>query len=627
MVLIVQLAFGPLLWGFEVAPIALQATLLFALAAQLWQPKNRGVFLGLTASLVGGIACHNPWSTTGSALLSGVAGFSTQLVTAHFRLDGTARKLAWGVYSGHMLLEAWLYSWSVFCLALLPTLIALWVNRPSTNIHVILDQYAKDVAAQVEAGTFDPREFKPRYEAFMVCPAVPAEFRQRDSQGFTSMSVLHPLLMVLQNGGSHAIGVTFQLYAEEVTKRDFPLSQVGLLARIGSARIRTTQQHTGLYSIHPISFSLSLVDFSAKEGSEELITRHMTGFKTLVTADIAWTRSEIRRVNQVQITLLNVLQNNTAEVGTNLLEMLYTEEAAAMHVDLGLAWECHMSSEIPPRIRNYLLDNFHRQRHTKGTALRQQVEQAELSRRRIVAALVTRAIANLPVRLEAQCHARTEHAALEQLRGRNAIAAANWPSNAELDAQRVWSRREREAGRAARRALKQADDAERARVKAAQDDAVRLRTHRWQKEARRREAAARDAATRRAVLVAVAEETPQQEHSETGSRPTPLALSKVRAELLHAADGSRAMVHTDDDGDRSVVSVATTNIVIPRATRHFVERVAERDVDVHKIKFSLKHGTIKRGHDSNTIVHLGPEGGVDVVTDLSGRHAITAWNS
>ena len=83
----------------------------------------------------------------------------------------------------------------------------------------------------------------------------------------------------------------------------------------------------------------------------------------------------------------------------------------------------------------------------------------------------------------------------------------------------------------------------------------------------------------------------------------------------------------DQEDGRSVISVATTHWPLPTPSNHAVERAAEHGATRRQMQRTMKHGPVELSahgtEDAPRLVHRGPPGGVDVVTDATGEVAIT----
>ena len=164
-----------------------------------------------------------------------------------------------------------------------------------------------------------------------------------------------------------------------------------------------------------------------------------------------------------------------------------------------------------------------------------------------------------------------------------------------------------------------------------QERASRTATFVANQDATKAEAEARKARSHADALRLSTQEIPK------ARRPTPLNLGafvapKPAAPLATLADWSPPTAveraAADDDG-RSVVSVATTSILMPAPTAHAAKRAADRHLDRRELQWTLKHGTAEASASGSAnaprIVHRGRPGGVDLVTDDMASAVISAW--
>ena len=249
-------------------------------------------------------------------------------------------------------------------------------------------------------------------------------------------------------------------------------------------------------------------------------------------------------------------------------------------------------------------------------------------------------------RLVAETAAGAVGAVLAAARARDSAEARRVRQEREAEAERaerkrrereVRAERERRAEEAVRaaqladaRAEQEAVEREAERQQRREAERVAREGRERERDAHKRAWAEQKAAARREREAREAAERQRRERTRSVPKPAPQRAPRPPVALADAAGWAprRPATMGDDDG-RSVVSVATTAMPLPRPTQHAVERAGERELDRHEVQWTMKHGEVEHtgfGADGTpTLVHRGRVGGVDVVTDADARAVITAW--
>jgi len=249
-------------------------------------------------------------------------------------------------------------------------------------------------------------------------------------------------------------------------------------------------------------------------------------------------------------------------------------------------------------------------------------------------------------RLVAETAAGAVGAVLAAARARDSAEARRVRQEREAEAERaerkrrereVRAERERRAEEAVRaaqladaRAEQEAVEREAERQQRREAERVAREGRERERDAHKRAWAEQKAAARREREAREAAERQRRERTRSAPKPAPQRAPRPPVALADAAGWAprRSATMGDDDG-RSVVSVATTAMPLPRPTQHAVERAGERELDRHEVQWTMKHGEVEHtgfGADGTpTLVHRGRVGGVDVVTDADARAVITAW--
>ena len=108
-----------------------------------------------------------------------------------------------------------------------------------------------------------------------------------------------------------------------------------------------------------------------------------------------------------------------------------------------------------------------------------------------------------------------------------------------------------------------------------------------------------------------------------------LVASAARSARRHqpAPTAAAAAASPEEEDGRSVMSVATSNWPMPTPSNHALQRAAEHGATQRQFQHTMKHGPVELSthgtEDAPRLVHRGPPGGVDVVTDATGEVAIT----
>ena len=283
----------------------------------------------------------------------------------------------------------------------------------------------------------------------------------------------------------------------------------------------------------------------------------------------------------------------------------------------------------------------HKQLHkltTKSGPAKLQPQQANASADASRAAAVRRLVAETAagavgaVLAAARARDSAEARRVRQEREAEAERAERKRREREVRAER--ERRAEEAVRAAQladaRAEQEAVEREAERQQRREAERVAREGRERERDAHKRAWAEQKAAARREREAREAAERQRRERTRSAPKPAPQRAPRPPVALADAAGWAprRSVTMGDDDG-RSVVSVATTAMPLPRPTQHAVERAGERELDRHEVQWTMKHGEVEHtgfGADGTpTLVHRGRVGGVDVVTDADARAVITAW--
>lgn len=149
------------------------------------------------------------------------------------------------------------------------------------------------------------------------------------------------------------------------------------------------------------------------------------------------------------------------------------------------------------------------------------------------------------------------------------------------------------------------------------------------------QAAAEKAAAAKASARAAEIEQGKKQADRFRHAPAPLSLAafvpQPQTLLKSLADWSPpkadALPSPEEEDGRSVISVATSHWPMPIPSHHAAQRAAEHGATRRQLQHTLKHGPVERSaHGTEAaprLVHRGEAGGVDVVTDATGKVAIT----